>query len=82
MDPAMMAPPPGGAPMPGGDVEGAFSTIEAGLADAPPDQAEEARAHVNALREIFANIGGEGAPPPAEEPMPNPDEVPPPTEGG
>lgn len=78
MDPAaMMGAAPPAEEMPGGDVEGAFMTIESGLEGAPPDQAEEARTHINALREIFASIGGgEAQAPPPDEENPNPEEPP------
>jgi hypothetical protein len=79
LDPAALA---GAAPpeeeMPGGDVEGAMATIEGALSGAPPDKAEEARTHLNALREIFSGIGAESAPPPGDEELPPPDELPPP----
>jgi hypothetical protein len=80
MDPAAMGMAPPAEEMPGGDIESGIAMIEGALAGAPPDKAEEIRAHLNALREISATIGGEQAPP-AEEPMPNPDEIPPVAEG-
>lgn len=77
MDPSMMGGmPPPEAQAPGGDVEGAFATIESSLEGAPPEKAEEARVHINALREI---LGTEAAPPPEEEPPAGPDEGIPPT---
>lgn len=68
--------PPGGPPMPGGGIEDGIAMIEGALEGAPPDLAEEARTHVNALREIATKIGGEGAPPPDEE-APSQEEIPP-----
>ena len=68
----MMADPAAGG---GGDVEGALATIEGALAGAPPDVADEARTHINALREITSQIGGappEEVPPPEELPTPAP----------
>ena len=67
-------PPPemGGAPA-GGDAEAGLAMIEGGLASLPPDVAEEARMHVEALRGILAGGGAEAPmppPPPAEEPLP------------
>lgn len=82
LDPAALmggAPPPG-EEMPGGDIESGIAMIEGALAGAPPDKAEEIRAHLNALREISATIGGEAAPP-EEAALPNPDELPPAAEG-
>ncbi len=78
----------GGMPLPeemgaapvegGGGIEEALATIESSLAGAPPDLADEARTHINALREIGAQIGGGGAPP---EEIPQPEELPLPAPG-
>src|SRR5688572_25350124 len=69
-----MPPPEMGAPGGGGDAEAGLAMIEGGLASLPPDVAEEARMHVEALRGILAGGGGAEAPmpemPPAEEPLP------------
>jgi hypothetical protein len=55
----------GGVPgAPGGagetpDVEGALLSLEAAVATLPPDQQEEVRAHIEAIREITMNAGSE-----------------------
>ena len=84
MDPAMMGgmPPEGAPPGGGGDIESALATIESSLAGAPPDKAEEIRSHINAIRDISASMAGAEQPPPTEEETPNPDEMPPVSEGG
>lgn len=67
------------APAEGG-LEAGISMIEQELGMAPPDLAEEARTHLNALRDIAAKIGGGGealmeeAPPAEEPPVPMPGE--------
>jgi len=78
MDPMAMAggAPPEAAPAPGGDIESGIAMIEAALGGAPPDKAEEIRAHLNALREISSSMGAEAAPMTDEE-NPNPEEMPP-----
>lgn len=63
----------GGSPTEGG-IEAGISMIEADLASAPPDLAEEARVHINALRDIAGKIGGEAPtemPPQEEPPVPS-----------
>lgn len=78
LPPDIMAALGGGAPpgAPGGagetpDVEGALLSLEAAIATLPPDQQEEVRAHVEAIREITMNAGAEpGAP---AGPMENPE---------
>lgn len=63
----------GAAPTEGG-MEAGIAMIESDLAAAPPDLAEEARVHINALRDIGAKISGGANPaaamelPPMEEP--------------
>ena len=60
---APAGPPPGetdalpddSAPPGGGDVEGAISALEAALDTLPPKAGDEARNHLNAIRDIAAN---------------------------
>lgn len=52
----------------GGDLEGAFESIEAEAEGLSPDEAAQVRAHVEAIRGIFT---GEGATPPTEESSPD-----------
>lgn len=56
----------------GGGIEDGLMMVESALAGAPPDLADEARTHINALREIGSQIGGAPAEPvpAAEEPLP------------
>ena len=78
-DPGMMAPEDGGGmpPPPGGDLEGALAGVEAALEGMPPEQAEEIRGHLNAIRDVAAKDTGpamaaEDTPPPP----PGGDEIP------
>lgn len=48
------------------DIEGALAGVEAALGEMPPEQAEEVRVHLNAIRDIVAG----GVAPPAEEVAP------------
>lgn len=66
-----MPPEAEGAP-PAMDLEGALAGVEAALEGMPPEMAEEARSHVNAIREIASKdvgpaMAAEAEPPPGPE---------------
>lgn len=52
----------------GSDFDAGIDLIEASLASAPPDVAEKARGHLNALRELSAQVSGPAQPPAIPEP--------------
>lgn len=56
-------------PQPGQDLDGALIQVEAALETLDPKKAEEARTHLNAIREIASGAGG------GEEEEPLPDEL-------
>lgn len=69
------APPAGGA-----DVDGLISQLDAALDGMDPQMAEEARTHLNAIREITSKDAGpamaEQPPPGGEPPMPGQEGMP------
>lgn len=69
IDPSMVAPEEMDAPeAPEMDIEGALAGVEAALETVSPEAAEQAREHINAIREIVTAqpSGGEGEEMPAD----------------
>lgn len=63
-------PPEAGADAGGTDIEMALAGVDAALQGMPPQDAEEVRTHMNAIREIVARGASSGAPPMEPQPAP------------
>lgn len=78
-------PPPEALPeelgAPEGDLEGALSSLDAAIADLPPEAQEKIREYIEAIRDVAASAPPEETPPPAAAPegaLPGPvGEIPP-----